>query len=69
MEQVKLYDTDRLIFEMKDLTVIAQMEEGEAQEMDINMGIRKIEVREEFAGEGDDQGQEQNETVEEMLKK
>lgn len=44
---IQLHDTDRFIFELKDVQMLTQMEQ-ETQEIKVDMGIQKIEIREEF---------------------
>ena len=44
---LQLSDTDRFIFEMKDVQMLTQMEQ-ETQEIKVDMGVQKIEIREEF---------------------
>ena len=48
-----LTDTDRFIFELKDVEMGAQMEQ-DTQEMKVDMSIQKIEIREERQGVPDE---------------
>lgn len=64
-EEIKLHETDRFIFEVRELSMLTKMDK-QTSTITVDMGVQKLEIREEFGGVLDEEGDQQNQEQDKM---